>query len=69
VTTIGPKQMLLERMWREKEDADLAETVAAALRQGASWRKIADVVSETTGLRVSHEALRQWYGRQESPTP
>lgn len=69
--SIGPKQMLLERMWRDRDpDApDLAAAVRAELEAGGSWRTVADFVSEATGLRVSHEALRQWYGQKEAATP
>ena len=65
---VQAKRLLLERMWHDVDpDYDLPSTVAAALANGASWRGLALKVSEATGIPVSHEALRQWYGGDASP--
>ena len=53
-----PKQMLLEHMY----PGDVAAYVATELADGRSWREVAGAVSLATGLSVSHESLRQWYG-------
>jgi hypothetical protein len=56
-----PKQMLLEL----KYDGDLAHDINAWLAGGQSWRQIARTVSERTGLTVTYESLRSWYGTTE----
>ena len=38
----------------------LASFIAARRDAGTSWRRIADEIGESTGVEVSHEALRMW---------
>lgn len=56
--TETPKQQLLELRYV----GDLSADIAAWLQTGQSWRDIRHHVERKTGLRVSHESLRTWYG-------
>ncbi len=57
----SPKRLLMEHLY----DGDLAADVAAHLTAGTSWREIAERVSARTGVTVSYESLRQWFGPQQ----
>ncbi len=57
-----PKQLLVEHIY----DGDLPADIQAMVTAGSSWREIAEQVSTKTGQRVSHESLRQWYGKATS---
>lgn len=56
------------RLYHDRTGADLDRTVLTLRARGWSWRRIAnDVVATTGGLvRVSHEALRQWFGDDDT---
>lgn len=56
-----PKQMLLEHLY----DGPLRSDVTALLNAGASWREVAERVTTRTGVSISYESLRQWYGTPE----
>ena len=43
----GGQETMSDWMWRARSD-------------GASFRQIADKLSEKTGIPVSHESVRQW---------
>lgn len=59
-----PKQLLLEHTY----GGDLAGDIAALVADGKGWREIAQHVTTETGVKVSHESLRQWYGQSaEAP--
>jgi len=34
-------------------------------RKGNGWRKIADTVSNTSGVVISHSTLRNWFGAED----
>ena len=54
-----PKQQLLQiRLGR-----DLSTYIAEARAAGREWRVIADDLTAVTGIKISHESLRQWFGR------
>lgn len=53
-----PKRQLLELLY----DGDLPGDVHTFLAADMSWREIAERVSARTGVTVSHESMRQWYG-------
>lgn len=55
-----PKQRLLVVLMPTVE----AE-VAAMVAEDKSWREIATAVSAKSGVVVSHESLRQWFGSSE----
>lgn len=42
---------------------DLAGYLQRARDDGQSWRKIAADVSRRTGMKVSHESMREWHKR------
>ena len=56
-----PKQELIKLLYH----GNLDEDIARAIDYGRSWRDIAHDVTEDTGVRVSHESLRQWYGAED----
>ena len=56
-----PLQQLLEHK-RPTIQADVNAMLAA--RKG--WRTIAEHVRSTTGISVSHETLRRWYGKVDA---
>lgn len=55
------KQELIKLLYH----GNLDEDIARAVNYGRSWRDIAHNVTEDTGVRVSHESLRQWYGAKD----
>ena len=55
------KQELIKLLYH----GNLDEDIARAIDYGRSWREIAHDVTEDTGVRVSHESLRQWYGAED----
>lgn len=70
------KRILLERLWDDARadgqrgdpdrDMPLAVFIADSTSDGMSWRRVADEIARSTGVTVSHEALRQWYGPAEA---
>jgi hypothetical protein len=50
----------LYRLLEERLDGTLVEYVASR-RPATSWRDLAEEISSTTGIEVSHEALRVWF--------
>lgn len=55
-----PKRELIQlRLGR-----DLAAYVGDARAQGRDWRTIAADLTAVTGVRVSHETVRAWFGRE-----
>ena len=55
------KQELIKLLYH----GNLDEDIARAIDYGRSWRDIVHDVTEDTGVRVSHESLRQWYGAED----
>ena len=55
------KQELIKLLYH----GNLDEDIARAVNYGRSWREIAHDVAEDTGVSVSHESLRQWYGAED----
>lgn len=49
----------------DKLGRDLGTYVTGLRTAGFSWREIADNLHERTGITVSYEALRGWYGHRE----
>lgn len=60
---ITTKRQLLETLYPAAGDS-----VATMQARGDSWRTIAEAVAEASGVTVSHESLRQWYGSDERAT-
>lgn len=44
-----------------KLDRDLPSYVAALRVAGWGWRRISTEIHSKSGIRISHEALRQWF--------
>jgi hypothetical protein len=60
-TTSTPMRELIEG----RLDGPLADFVAAHRSSGTAWRRIAMEVWRTTGVDVSSETLRTWFGTDE----
>jgi transposase-like protein len=58
-----PKQQLLELQYRGAIDHDIQTDIADAIADRMSWRDIRHMVEQRSGIQVSHESLRQWYGK------
>ncbi len=43
---------------------DLTKFVDDRLNTGMGWRRIAEAVTERTGVTVSHETLRSWFAER-----
>lgn len=46
---------------QHSEGIGLDEWVGARREQGQSWRRIAIDLEKSTGVDVTHEAMRRWY--------
>ncbi len=53
-----PQQTLIEL----RLGGDLTGFIRRNRAEGKGWRPIAVEISDRTGISVSHEAVRQWYG-------
>lgn len=51
----------LYRLIEERIDGTLVDYVAAR-RPATSWRDLADEISKLTGIEISNEGLRLWFG-------
>lgn len=54
-------QMLIERDLAAKKLGTLDDFVTSRRARSASWRAIAEELTDATGRSVSDEALRRWY--------
>jgi len=63
MTSVTPQQTLIEI----RLGGDLAGYVARSRADRKGWRPIAEAISKQTGLAVSHETLRVWYGGAQRP--
>ena len=64
MTSVTPQQTLIEI----RLGGDLAGYVARSRADRKGWRPIAEAISKQTGLAVSHETLRVWYGGGQRTT-
>lgn len=60
-STATPLQQLLDR----SIDGGLARRVAQLRADGKAWWSVGRTVSDETGVAVSGEILRRWYGTEE----
>jgi hypothetical protein len=60
-STATPLQQLLDR----SIEGGLARRVAKLRAEGKAWWSVGEAVSEETGIAVTGEILRRWYGRGE----
>jgi hypothetical protein len=60
------QQTPLARLAEAKLGRPLDQFVRVRLAEGIGWRRIADELHTASGVRVSHEALRTWYGEPAS---
>lgn len=52
----------LQRLIEERLDgATLDEFVQQRREMGASWRFIANAITEKTGIEITHTGLRKWF--------
>jgi hypothetical protein len=59
-------QTPLAQLAEAKLGRDLTMFVRLRLAEGIGWRRISDELHAASGVRVSHESLRSWYGRTEA---
>ena len=57
----SPKRMLLELAY-----PNLNADVANWIDHNRSWQSMADEIRDRTGISVSRESLRNWYGSRET---
>ncbi len=55
------KRLLTEHLYDGDLDADVRKFLDARM----SWREIAERVSTRSGVSVSYETVRQWFGTDE----
>lgn len=62
-----PKALLIDHRLRDATSAGegLMDVIANLRDAGKFWPEIAATVSELSGVRVSHEIIRQWGGAIE----
>lgn len=58
-------QAATERIYRLTWHGDLPALVADLREAGRAWREVAGVIEELTGVSVTHETVRFWYGDRE----
>jgi hypothetical protein len=56
----------LHRLIDERLNQPLAKFVAARRAERAGWRAIATDIKAQTGIEVSHQALRDWFGDSDT---
>lgn len=54
----------LYRLVEGRLDGTLPDYVQKALSSSMSWRTMAADLHERTGIKVSHETLRSWFGHR-----
>lgn len=59
----SPTRQLIEE--RLTGGRSLASLVMTERRKGNGWRKIADTVSNKSGVVISHSTLRNWFGTED----
>ena len=61
MTTV-PSATIMRNLLDLRLDGNLDGLVTGLRLGGWSWRRIATEVERRTGVAVSHESLRAWYG-------
>jgi hypothetical protein len=51
----------LQRLISERLGVPIAEFVTAHRVAGDSWRTIAEIIEQKTGIEISHTGLRKWF--------
>lgn len=57
-----PEMTLAQQLADLRLGGNLERFVSTRRDKAVSWRTIAAELHDATGLRLSHEALRSWYG-------
>jgi hypothetical protein len=56
----------LQRQIERHLNESLADYVAKRRADGLGWRTLSEQITEKTGVEVSYEALRAWFGDRET---
>jgi hypothetical protein len=62
ITRMDPKQTRSYQLIEARLGQPLAEHVASRRETGVSWEQIARELDKTTGVPISGQAVRTWFG-------